>query len=121
MEKEIICIICPNSCRLKVNLENDFVAGNECKRGIVYGLMEAKEPKRVITSTVQIIGGIHSKLPVKTSMPILKNKNFQCMEIIKNIKVFAPIKCGDIILENICEENVDLIATRDMDRVNCTD
>ena len=52
--KELVCIVCPRGCRLKVDEENDFaVTGNTCPRGAEYGRNEIMAPTRVLTSTVR--------------------------------------------------------------------
>ena len=68
---ELICIVCPKGCRLKVDEENGYVvSGNSCPRGAEYGINELLNPVRTVTSTVAIEGGIHRRLPVKTSRPV---------------------------------------------------
>ena len=41
--KELICIVCPRGCHLKVDAELN-VTGNACPRGIVYGKKEVTAP-----------------------------------------------------------------------------
>ena len=56
---ELICIVCPKGCHLKVDEENGYrVTGNSCKRGEEYGKKELTNPTRVITSTVRVTGGL---------------------------------------------------------------
>ena len=113
---EIICVVCPKGCHLKVEENNgDYsVTGNACRRGIKYGINEMTAPKRVITSTVKITGGIHKRLPVMTNGDIPKDLNFKCMDVINSIEVVSPVKSGDIIVPNILDTGVDLVATRNM-------
>ena len=69
--KELICIVCPKGCHLKVDEENGYaVTGNSCPRGAEYGKNELSNPTRMLTSTVCIEGGIYPRLPVKTSQAI---------------------------------------------------
>ena len=75
--KELICITCPRGCHLTVDEKNKTVTGNTCKRGEVYGLQEVLNPKRVITSTVTIIGADLKRLPVRTDKPIDKELMFK--------------------------------------------
>lgn len=118
-EKEIVCIVCPIGCRLTVTKDDGnslgySVTGHTCKRGIEYGIKEMRNPTRVITSTVKINNAHLNRLPVKTKGPIAKNLNFDCMKIINSIEVEAPIKIGEVIVSNILETGVDLVATRSM-------
>ena len=75
--KELICIVCPKGCRLRVD-ENDGykVTGNTCPRGEEYGKMELTNPTRTITSTVAVRGAAHPRCPVKTTKPIPKGLIF---------------------------------------------
>lgn len=115
MVKELICIVCPRGCHLEVDVDNDYkVTGNQCPRGAEYGVKELTCPTRVITSTVKIEGGLHKRLPVRTNGAIPKELNFKCMEILDQIEVKSPVKVGDVIVENILNTGVDLIATRNM-------
>ncbi|MCR5485329.1 MAG: DUF1667 domain-containing protein [Clostridiales bacterium] len=112
---ELTCIGCPMGCRLTVDEENDYaVTGNSCKRGEIYGKNELKNPTRVLTSTVAITGGIHDRCPVRTKDAIPKGKLFDAMEIIKKTEIQSPVKCGQVIIENILDTGIDVIASRDM-------
>ncbi len=115
--REMICIVCPQGCRLTVEEKNDgeiVVMGNACNRGIPYAKKELTNPTRVVTSTVKINGGIHKRLPVKTSIDIPKGLNFAVMKELNNVEVNAPIKVGTVLIKNILGTGADIVATRDM-------
>jgi len=115
--REMICIVCPKGCRLSVDQQPDgeiIVMGNACNRGIPYAKKELTNPTRVITSTVKISGGIHKRLPVKTSIDIPKGLNFKVMEELSKIELQSPIKVGTVIIENILDTGANIVATRDM-------
>ena len=54
MKKEMICIVCPKGCILKVDesaeapVTHADVSGNKCKRGAVYAVDECTNPVRVL-------------------------------------------------------------------------
>lgn len=122
MEKrEMICIVCPVGCRLEVveSTENESgysVNGAACKRGEVYGVKELSNPTRTVTSTVKIKGGILPRIPVRTDKEIPKNKIFDCMKIINEIELEVPIKCGQVLVENILGLNVNIISSKSVTR-----
>ena len=118
MVKDLICISCPLGCHLKVDIENNIVSGNNCKRGEVYGLNEVKNPLRVITTTVKVRGAHLPVVPVKTNEPIPKELNFKAMEIINNIEVEAPIKIGQVLIKNILGTGIDVVASRTMVKID---
>ena len=103
--KELICIICPRGCHLKV--DDDFnVTGNSCPRGAVYAKTELTHPTRTLTSTVRIMSLKEVRLPVKSKEPLPKERIFDAMEIVNKTIVKAPIKIGDVVIKDICSSTV---------------
>ena len=116
--KELICIVCPRGCHLKVDEENNYaVTGNNCPRGAKYGKMELTHPTRVVTSTVRCAGGSHPRCPEKTDRAIPKDLMFRVMEALDEVSLTAPVRVGQVILENICGTGADVVAARDVDMV----
>lgn len=114
MEKRrMTCINCPLGCSLEVDItgESINVSGNRCKGGEKYGRSEVLNPKRIVTSTISVIGGERPLISVKTDIEIPKGKIFDLMEVIKNTKVNSPVEIGDIIIENVLETGANIIAT----------
>jgi CxxC motif-containing protein len=114
--REFICIVCPNSCRLKVaeNAGKITVTGNECPQGERHGIHEYQNPTRILTTTVAVSGGALPRLPVISTGEIPKIRINQCLEVLYKIKLRAPLRCGDIIVKNICDTGVDVAASRSM-------
>jgi CxxC motif-containing protein len=111
--KELICIVCPKGCHLKVDENNDYaVTGNGCPRGAEYGKAELTNPTRVVTSTVRCLGGTYPRCPVKTDGVIPKGKMFEIMERIHAAGVEAPVKIGDVILSDVF--GAEIIATKEL-------
>ncbi|MBQ1976910.1 MAG: DUF1667 domain-containing protein [Clostridia bacterium] len=111
--KELICIVCPRGCHLRID-ENGTVTGNGCKRGVDYAHAELTAPVRTLTSTVKITGATLPRLPVKTDRPIPKNKIAEAMAVLNGVTVSAPVRLGQVIVENIADSGADLVATREM-------
>ena len=58
----VICITCPMGCSLEVTHEGKTVTkvtGNQCKKGLSYAEAEISDPRRMVTSTVRVLGGVH--------------------------------------------------------------
>ena len=70
------------------------------------------DPRRIVTSTVEIIGGEDVRLPVKTKQDIPKGKIFACVRALKDIQVQAPIEIGDVILSDVAGTGIDIVATK---------
>lgn len=120
MEKRnLTCIGCPMGCQLKVILNNgkvEKIQGNTCKKGAVYGEKEVTNPTRILTSTVRVTGGTAPVVSVKTASDIPKKMLLECMKILKKVEVEAPVISGDILVKNIGETGVDIIATRSVNQ-----
>ena len=115
MEKNIICTVCPRGCHVKVTLngtEVTEISDYGCKRGKEYAAAEATHPVRILTTTVKIAGSPYNLLPVRSNAPVPKKLQMACMEVIKCICVTAPVKAGDVVLANICNTGVDIVATK---------
>lgn len=113
--KDLICIVCPKGCHLTVDEEHDYrVTGNDCPRGAEYGKIELTSPTRTLTSTVRCIGAPHPRCPVKTDKPIPKALIFAAMQALNNITLTAPVKIGQLVVENVCNTGANFITTRNM-------
>jgi CxxC motif-containing protein len=113
--KKLTCIECPIGCEMEAGVEDGkavYVKGNSCPRGKMYAENEVVCPKRVVTSTVRTTDS--RMLPVKTDAPVKKSEQFDLMKKINAVRVSAPVKIGDIIVEKI-DGNANLVATGNLD------
>ena len=107
MTRELVCIICPRGCNLKVEMEEGKVLsvnGNSCLRGLTYAKNECGNPMRTVTSTVRCDNG--KMVSVKTDRPIPKDKIFACMKLINSATAHLPIAIGDVILADVFGSNI---------------
>ncbi|MBN1524823.1 MAG: DUF1667 domain-containing protein [Spirochaetales bacterium] len=121
MTDTIICTVCPLGCSLIVEHKNktiQSISGNRCKRGIAYGEQEILDPKRVVTTTVKIDGGIIPMLSVKTSAPVERGKMTEIVRSASQMRLHAPVEIGTVIEKNICSSGADLIATRNVAKIS---
>ena len=109
---ELTCICCPMGCTITVEKKGEefIVSGNGCPRGKKYAVEELTAPTRTVTSSVKVNGGDCLMASVKTDKPVKKSELFDLMKKINGKIVDAPIKTGQIIVENITD-GVNLIAT----------
>lgn len=119
MEKrELTCIGCPLGCGITVTIENDEVrnvTGNTCNRGDAYARKEVTNPTRIVTSSVRVENGTAAMVSVKTKEDIPKDKIFDCIDSLKGICVKAPIKIGDIVVNDIAGTGIPVIATKNIE------
>jgi len=114
--REVVCILCPLGCKIKIELDEEGnilnVSGNKCPRGKKYAEDEIKDPKRVVTTSVKVLDGELPLASVKTDGPISKKYIFELMKILKGVTVKAPVNIGDVVVRNIFEANVNVVITR---------
>lgn len=114
---ELICINCPNGCRLKIQKEGDDfkVEGNLCPRGRTYAINELTHPLRTLTTTIHISNGIHAVLPVISDGQLPKDKIKEAIKVLADVEIKAPVSYGDVVYHDILGLGVDIIASRDME------
>lgn len=115
--RKFICITCPRGCALDVAMEGEAVVkmeGNSCKRGIDYVTGELNDPRRMVTTTVRVKGGVHPLAPVYTESPIPKPRILDLLAEIRKIELKAPVKLGDVVIENALGTGVNVLASRNI-------
>lgn len=119
MNGHITCVMCPVGCKIKVRKEGleYLVEGNRCIRGKNYALDEIASPKRVLTTSVRVVGGDYPLVSVKTSKAMLKNIIADKMLEITKLRILAPVSVGDIIVENLDGDGTNLLATREIKKI----
>lgn len=118
------CTTCPSECLLTVEVERDddgnvaevhSVTGNSCPRGDKFAHQELTCPMRVLTTTVAVSGGDEDLLPVRTAEAIPLALHAQAMDLIRSLVVDAPVRMGDVILPNLLDTDINLVASMDID------
>jgi CxxC motif-containing protein len=109
--KDLICITCPRGCHLHVD-DNMVVTGNFCPRGAKYAISELTHPVRELTSFVRCEN--NEVCSVKTSYPIPKEKMFEIEKVLSGAHPKTPLNIGDVIIKNICDTQVDIVATKNV-------
>lgn len=119
MKKLVICTLCPNGCEIEVEYTGKTdakIAGNRCERGSGYAFSECFDPHRIFTGSVKIDGSIRKRLPVRSNKPIPKDKMKACAELLKTVKLEAPVEAGHTVLENVFGSGTDIVATMSLRR-----
>ena len=114
---ELTCIGCPLGCALSVEKDGDevvSVSGNTCPRGDAYARKEVTNPTRIVTSSVNVEGGVSKTVSCKTASDIPKGMIFDIVNALKDVRVCAPVKIGDVLVENVAGTGVDIVATKDV-------
>jgi len=118
-ESSVTCICCPMGCKIRVYRQDGEwkTADALCKRGVEYAVQEVVDPRRVLTSSVRINGGVVRMLPVRSNGEIPRDLVAQAVRILGAVVIDAPVNVGDVVYEDICGSGVDVVATRSMKRV----
>ena len=114
MKRKITCISCPAGCEIEVTeKEGKYIfTGALCSAGEKYAFKEMTCPERVVCSSVKIKSSEFPLVSVRTNTPVPKSEIFGILDKLLDVTVSAPVKRGDVILENISSNNADIIATR---------
>lgn len=111
---ELICIVCPKGCHLRVDEKTGAVTGNSCEKGAEYGRKEVTNPTRVVTSTVRVQSKIYRRLPVKTNGDIPKAMIFDAVRLLDAVDVKTPVRIGDAIVKDVLGTGVSFVATKNI-------
>jgi CxxC motif-containing protein len=66
----------------------------------------------MITTTVKIEGSKLKRLPVVSRVAIKKEMIFDMINELEKIVVNAPVSVNDVIVSNILDSGIDIIASR---------
>lgn len=119
MSNSVVCVRCPKSCVIEVAVEGGLVRsarGYSCPLGLKYASEEALNPRRVVCTTVRVVGGRYPRLPVRTSMPVPRDRIREVVQSLRGIVVEAPVRRGEVIVRNVAGTGADIIAERDLER-----
>jgi len=119
MKRTFTCIVCPNGCEMEAEYEGTnvlSVTGNLCPKGRDYVTQELVDPRRTIASSVRVTGGILPLTSVRITRAIPKDRIFDVMEEINKVTLAAPVRIGDVVIENVLGLNSDVIVTKHIDK-----
>ena len=107
---QFTCVLCPRGCRVRTTILG-HVKGNRCEKGAAYARQEAKEPKRVLTTTLK--RGDGTLLAVKSSAPVPRDRLREFAARLQTMTIPAgSIACGAVVLADPCGIGVDMVAAQ---------
>lgn len=118
MEKQIICTVCPQGCRIAVTGEGKDIAsvsGFGCPRGEAYARQEFVCPLRILTGSVLVEGAAEPLLPVRSADRIPRELIPACMKVLRGVRVTPPLKIRDVVMKNILDTGVDIVACAELE------
>lgn len=113
--REIVCIVCPNGCRIHCESDGGELTctGQKCKRGVAYAEAELTRPMRSLTTSVRTAFADSPVISVRTDGEIEKSKIREVIDSLAAITVQSRVQIGDIVARNICGTGVNVICTSD--------
>jgi CxxC motif-containing protein len=118
-DSTLTCIVCPIGCELSVDREEDgslSVSGNRCNRGAAYAREEFNDPRRIITGTCAVEGGVVARVPVRSSDGVPVDKISSFLVAMYELRPTAPISIGTVLAKDVAGTGVDLLATMTIPR-----
>lgn len=116
MKKSLTCIVCPNGCRLEIDVQSHDVSGNKCPRGIAFAINELTDPKRSITTTVRTTLSEYPVISVRTDGDIAKDKIMDLIHLLKDVVVTEYLPIKTVIVHNVFGTDVNVITTANMQK-----
>ena len=117
---EYTCIVCPRGCHLTAEkvIENGVekinVTGNFCPRGVKYATEEMTRPMRPVTTSLYVTGGDIAMVSAKTNDTVPKDSIDEVLKEASRVVAKAPVKVGDVLIENVAGTGRNLVATRNI-------
>ena len=115
--QEMVCITCPMGCRMELEIEDGEIKAvqhNSCKRGVEYAQQEFYDPRRMVTATATVTGGLLNRVPVRTSEPIPIKYINDVLQNVYQLTITAPLALGTVVIKNFAETGIDVITTRNV-------
>jgi CxxC motif-containing protein len=91
--------------------------GHKCQKGLEFAEREWFFPMRTLTTTLKTNDEKIRRIPVRTTREIPKQKIMEAMIALDDVVVTLPITIGRVIVRNLLDLDVDVIATFTMQTV----
>ena len=111
----LTCVLCPVGCELEVlggeagGLE---VRGNACDKGLPFAEEEILHPQRNLATSVPVKGTEAKMVSVRLSAPVARDMLFPILAEISRLRPAAPVRRGQVLIADVLQTGVDVIATR---------
>lgn len=114
----LACVLCPAGCELEVDQKADGelnISGYLCEKGIDFASEEILAPKRNVTTSVPMAGTDSVMVSVRLSGPVPRHLIFPVLKEIFRLRPQRPVKRGQVLIKDVLQSGVDVIATRTVD------
>ncbi len=116
-QRQFICVTCPVGCTIDATTEGGELVeaqGQACKRGVAFVREELTAPRRMLTTTVRVRGGVLPLVPVRSSGALPKGLIMDIVRDLRGIVLEAPVGEHQTVLRDVHGTGVDIITSRAM-------
>ncbi len=114
MIDRMTCLLCPAGCELEVREENGRVEvlGARCAKGEAFGAEEVLYPLRNLATSVPLAGTETDMVSVRLSRRVSRDLIFPILAAIAELRLAAPVRRGQVLIDDVLGSGADVIATR---------
>ena len=115
MSERLTCVLCPIGCELEIERaagDGLEVRGNTCDKGLDFAAEEVLRPMRNLATSVPLMGTTSRMVSVRLSAPVPRDMIFPILAEIAKLRPEPPVRRGQVLINNVLETGVDVIATR---------
>lgn len=115
--RRFICVTCPVGCAIEATVEDGElceITGQACKRGVDFVREELTAPKRMLTTTVRVKGGVLPLVPVRSTAALPKELLLPVAALLRKVTLEAPVQEHQVVVANVLDTGVDIVASRDV-------
>lgn len=116
-QRQFICVTCPVGCTIDATVEGKElleVHGQACKRGVAFVREELTAPRRTLTTTVRVRGGVLPLVPVRSAAALPKGLIADIVRDLRGIILDAPVAEHQVVLRDARGTGIDIITSRAM-------
>ncbi len=113
------CIVCPKGCEITARQDSKgelSISGASCSKGEDYVRKEMLDPRRILTTSVLVLGGDEPLVSVRTKAAIPRRLIGEAMEIIRQIKLNAPVQVGTVVIADLLSTGIPVVTTREVEK-----
>jgi len=115
--RSFTCIVCPNGCEITARYGEggiEAIEGAACPKGRDYVRQELTDPRRSIATSVPVEGGELPLVSVRLTNAIPKKDIFAVMAEINKLRVKAPVRIGDVLIEDVLGLGSSVVVTKNV-------
>lgn len=116
-QRQFICVTCPVGCTIDATVEDRElleIQGQACKRGVAFVREELTAPRRTLTTTVRVRGGVLPLVPVRSAGALPKELISSIVRDLREIVLDAPIAEHQVVVRDVHGTGIDIITSRAM-------